>query len=209
MLSFAECSIMAPYSSIAKNILGLGGQVLAVEDVPLEGPPPTYRDLLHHGVALCQQDPRLNQTELIKWVDVLLEYANIRFLQRIWDHFIVILIFQKRKKPKRDSPKFDVNKTARKDPKKSNFPNWWRIYWKLLCLWTFCSGSFGWCQRIENYNMRSFNIFFWLPLTPSHYNFHVSIYNPVVLNFMYPYRHSLVVATVVLRTSWFLTISQQ
>ena len=66
MLSFAECSIMAPYSSIAKNILGLGGQVLAVEDVPLEGPPPTYRDLLHHGVALCQQDPRLNQTELIK-----------------------------------------------------------------------------------------------------------------------------------------------
>ena len=80
MLSFVECSIMAPYSNIAKNILGLGGEVLAVEDVALEGPPPTYRDLLHHGVALCQQDPRMTSTELIKWVNIVLEYVNFLFL---------------------------------------------------------------------------------------------------------------------------------
>ena len=57
---------MAPYSNIAKNILGLGGEVLDVEDVALEGRPPTYRDLLQLGVALCQQDPRMTSTELIK-----------------------------------------------------------------------------------------------------------------------------------------------
>ena len=66
---------MAPYSNIAKNILGLGGEVLDVKDVALEGRPPTYRDLLQHGVALCQQDPRMTSTELIKWVDIILEYA--------------------------------------------------------------------------------------------------------------------------------------
>ena len=78
---------MAPYSNIAKNILGLGGEVLDVEDVALEGRPPTYRDLLQHGVALCQQDPRMTSTELIKWVNIILEYANFCILQRIWDHF--------------------------------------------------------------------------------------------------------------------------
>ena len=81
---------MAPYSNIAKNLLGLGGQVLDLEDVAMVGPPPTYRDFLHHGVALCQQDPRMSLIDLIKWVNIISEYASFCFMQRIWDSFILL-----------------------------------------------------------------------------------------------------------------------
>ena len=81
---------MAPYSNIAKNLLGLGGQVLDLEDVAMVGPPPTYRDFLHHGVALCQQDPRMSLIDLIKWVNIISEHASFGFMQRIWDRFILL-----------------------------------------------------------------------------------------------------------------------
>ena len=91
----------------------------------------------------------------------------------------------KNNKPERDSPKFDIN-IWKKSSKKVIFlidEKFTEGYFYGLFAQAVLDGVKELKTKIWNLLMY---VFFWFPLTPSTYNFHVSIYNPVVCIFMYP-----------------------